>query len=159
MDENVTPTETTEPTPAPTETTEPTPAVTESTASVPSSSSVPPAVALWQVVKDAATTKGQVVRELVIGELTQQEIVKRKDAVLALLTKYEERTKELKKQEKALAKVEYDAEGKETRKYYDAEGSKALKAIRDEIEKISQALTNFFDKNDTAKLYELANKK
>ena len=144
-------------TPTPEPTTEPTPAATDSTA--PASSSIPPAVALWQVVKDAATTKGQAVRELVIGELTQQEIVKRKDAVIVLLGKYEEKTKELKKQEGALAKKEFDAEGKETRKYFDAEGSKALKAIRDEIEKISQALTNFFDKNDTAKLYELSNKK
>ena len=151
------------PTPEPTSS-EPTQAATESTpvtaeSTVPTTSSIPPAVALWQAVASAASTKGQAVRELVIGELTQQEIFKRKEAVLALLTKYEEKTKELKKQEKALAKVEYDAEGKETRKYYDAEGSKALKAIRDEIEKISQALTNFFDKNDTAKLYELANKK
>jgi hypothetical protein len=116
-------------TPTPEPTTEPTPAATDSTA--PASSSIPPAVALWQVVKDAATTKGQAVRELVIGELTQQEIVKRKDAqeivkrkdaVIALLGKYEEKTKELKKQEGALAKKEFDAEGKE-----------ALKAIRDEI--------------------------
>lgn len=129
-------------------TTEPTPASTP----------VPPAVALWQVVKDAATTKGQAVRELVIDELTQQEIVKRKDAVLVLLGKYEEKTKELKKQEGALVKKEFDAEGKVIRAYYDAEGSKALKAIRDDIERISQALTNFFDKNDATKLYELAKK-
>lgn len=72
-------------------------AATES--SVPSTSAIPPAVALWQVVKDAATTKGQAVRDLVITELTQQEIIKRKDAVIVLLGKYEEKTKELKKAE------------------------------------------------------------
>jgi hypothetical protein len=119
---------------------------------------VSPAVALWQVVKDASSTKGLAVRELVISELTDREITKRKDAVLALLSKYEEKTKELKKKEKELAKVEYDSEGKVIRTYYDAEGIKALKAVRDEIEKVSNALTNFFDKNDTGKLYELAAK-
>lgn len=118
----------------------------------------PPAVALWQVVKDSTTTKGIAVRQLVIDELTEREIVKRKDAVLILLTKYEEKTKELKKQENSLAKREFDSEGKATRVYYDAEGSKALKATRDEIEKISNALTNFFDKSETNKLFELAGK-
>lgn len=33
-----------------------------------------------------------------------------------------------------------------------------MKGLRDEIAKISQALTNFFEKNDTSKLYELAKK-
>jgi hypothetical protein len=119
---------------------------------------VSPAVALWQVVKDATTTKGLAVRDLVITELTDREIIKRKEAVLALLSKYEDKTKELKKKEKELAKVEYDSAGTIIRTYYDAEGIKALKAIRDEIEKISNALTNFFDKNDTNKLYEIAAK-
>lgn len=140
---------------------EPTPAVTEPTpAPTPvTDSNVPPAVALWQLVKDAATTKGLAVRELVINELTHQEIGKRKDAVLVLLGKYEEKTKELKKSEKSLAKVEYDGDGKEVRKYYDTEGNKTLKSLRDELAALSQAFTNFFDKNDTTKLYELSNKK
>jgi len=124
-----------------------------------STSSIPPAVALWQVVKDAATTNGQAVRELVIAELTTIEIDKRKDAVMSMLNQYEEKTKELKKQEKTLAKVEYDAEGKVTRTYYDAEASKALKLIRDSIASLSDALTKFFDNNDTKKLYELSAKK
>jgi hypothetical protein len=146
------------PTPEPTSS-EATPATTESPdTNVPAASSVPPAVALWKAVSSATTTQGAAVRELVIAQLTEQEIVKRKEAVISVLGKYEEKTKELKKQEKALAKVEYDAEGKVTRTYYDAEGSKALKAIREEIEKISQSLTNFFDKNDTNKLYEFAKK-
>lgn len=144
MAENETPEVTPEPT------NQPTPAST--------SEPVPPAVALWQVVKDATSAQGLAVRELVTEQLINAEIIKRKDAVLVLLTKYEERTKELKKQEKALAKLEFDALGQETRKYYDAEGTKALKAIRDEIAAISQALSNFFDKNDATKLYELAKK-
>jgi hypothetical protein len=130
---------------------------TDSTSLAPSAAT-PPAVALWQAVSNATTTQGQAVRDLVISQLTEQEIVKRKEAVLVLLTKYEDKTKELKKQEKTLAKNEFDAEGKVTRSYYDAEGSKALKTLREEIEKISAALTNFFDKNDTNKLYELAKK-
>jgi len=141
------------PTPAPETPENPNSTVTTTT------DNTPPAIALWQAVANASGTKGVKVRELVIEELAQQEIIKRKEAVLASLTKYEEATKELKKQERALAKVEYDAEGKELRKYYDAEGIKALKVIRDGIEKISQALTNFFDKNDTSKLYEITNKK
>jgi hypothetical protein len=146
-------------TPTPEPTPEATPAATESTPN-PSGNPPPvsPAVALWLEVAGAATTKGSAVRELVVTELTGQEIVKRKDAVIVLLGKYEEKTKELKKQEKSLAKVEYDADGKVTRTYYDADGSKALKAIREEIEKISGALTNFFENNKTDKLYELAKK-
>lgn len=146
------------PTPEPTAT-EPTPAATESPdTTVPAASSIPPAVALWKAVSSATSTQGAAVRELVIAQLTEQEIVKRKDAVIVVLGKYEEKTKELKKQEGALAKKEFDAEGKVTKTYYDGEGAKALKVIRDEIEKISQALTNFFDKNDTNKLYEFAKK-
>ena len=120
---------------------------------------IPPAIALWAEVAAAATTKGSAVRELVVDELTQQEIIKRKDAVIALLSKYDEKSKELKKSEKTLAKVEFDIDNKEVRRYYDVEGNKAIKALRDELGVFSQALTSFFEKNDTKKLYELAGKK
>lgn len=132
---------------------------TEQTTETTQTAPVAPAVALWAEVAAAATTKGSAVRELVISELSQQEVIKRKDAVLVLLTKYEEKGKELKKAEKTLKKQEFDANGNETRAYYDAEGSKALKSIRDEISSISDALNKFFENNDTKKLYELANKK
>lgn len=143
----------TTPTPAPE-----TPATTTDSTPTPAAPPVAPAVALWLEVASAATTKGSAVRELVISELTQQEIIKRKDAVIVLLGKYEDKTKELKKQEKTLATVEYDAEGKESRKYYTAEASKTLKGLRDEIANLSEALNKFFENNDTKKLYELAKK-
>jgi hypothetical protein len=134
----------------------PTPTTTDSTPA--NVAPVSPAVALWAEVAGAATTKGTAVRQIVIDELTNTEIIKRKEAVLSLLTKYEEKTKELKKQEKTLAKNEFDGDGKVSRTWYDAEGIKALKALRDEIAAISEALNKFFNDNDTKKLYELAKK-
>lgn len=137
----------------------PTPTPTESTPTAPANvAPASPAVALWAEVAAAATTKGSAVRELVVAELTNTEIIKRKEAVLVLLNKYEEKTKELKKQEKTLAKNEFDADGKISRTWYDGEGTKALKALRDEIASISEALNKFFNDSDTKKLYELSKK-
>jgi hypothetical protein len=127
-------------------------------APAPAPSPVSPAITLWLEVAGAAATKGSAVRELVIGELTQQEIIKRKNAVLVLLHKYEEKTKELKKAEKSLVKAEFDINGVKTREYYEPESNVTLKKLRDEITTFSTALTAFFENNDTKKLYELTSK-
>lgn len=135
-----------------------TPEAETTESSVPSTSAIAPAVALWQVVKDAASTKGLAVRDLVITELTQQEIIKRKDAVIVLLGKYEEKTKELKKAE-GQGTWDLNANGdKIGDPKYSKEQVGVMKGLREEVARISQALTNFFEKNDTNKLYELAKK-
>lgn len=64
--------EATPPTPIPE-----TPATTDSTPASTPTAPVAPALALWAEVAAAATTKGSAVRELVVQELTGQEIVKR----------------------------------------------------------------------------------
>jgi hypothetical protein len=117
---------------------------------------IPPAIALWAEVAAAATTKGSAVRELVVGELTQQEIIKRKDAVIALLGKYDEKTKELKKAENQGTWLLNANGAKVGDPSFTKEQVGVMKGLRDDIAKLSSALSNFFEKNDTNKLYELA---
>ena len=117
---------------------------------------LPPAIALWAEVSEAATTKGKAVRELVVLELTSNEIEKRKDAVLSLLSKYDDKTKELKKAEKSLVKKEFNGDGSVSREFYVAEDIEKLKKMREDVANISAALSNFFEKNDVKKLYEIA---
>jgi hypothetical protein len=119
---------------------------------------VPPAITLRTEIADRLATTAPVVREAVIAELTTKEITARKDAVLTLLTKFDDKSKELKKAENGGAYA-LDIDGKKVGDpTFTKEQVEAIKKLREEISGISTALSNFFDKNDTKKLYELAKK-
>jgi hypothetical protein len=87
-----------------------------------------------------------------------KEITARKDAVLTLLTKFDDKTKELKKAENGGA-YSLDINGNKVGDpSFTKEQVESIKKLREEITGISTALSNFFDKNDTKKLYEIAKK-
>jgi len=95
------------------------------------------------------------VRELVVNELTNQEITRRKDAVLTVISKVGEKNKELQKIEKQ-GTFSLDATGKKLAgPFYNKEQVESLKKLREEIVRLSNALTVFFEKNDATKLLEV----
>ncbi len=119
---------------------------------------VPPAITIRTEIADRLATTAPAVREAVISELTTKEITARKDAVLSLLTKFDDKSKELKKAENGGAYA-LDINGNKVGDpSFTKEQVESIKKLREEITGISTALTNFFEKNDTKKLYEIAKK-
>lgn len=128
----------------------------ETTQSAPATKQLPPAVALRTEIAARLIDTAPAVREMVVSELTKQDLEKRKNAVLVVLAKWDEKDKELKKKEKAGA-PSLNAVGESIGPMtYSKDEVEAMKKLRDELGKISKALSLFFEENDTQKLYELS---
>ena len=115
-----------------------------------------PSIMLRREVTEVLASSGNRVRNLVVGELVEAEISKRKAAVVALLTKVEEKFKALKKAE-AQGVVNYDAAGQAVgTPVFTKQQVDEIKKLREEIERIQSALEKAFADSDFKKVHELA---
>jgi hypothetical protein len=115
-----------------------------------------PSIALRKEVVERLTASGSKVRDLVLNELVESEIVKRKNAVVALLTKVDEKFKELKKAQNQ-GSQSFNLAGEAVGEpVFTKQQVDAVKKLTDEIERIQTALEKAFSEGDFKKVYELA---
>jgi hypothetical protein len=115
-----------------------------------------PSIALRKEVVERLTASGGKVRDLVVNELVESEITKRKTAVVGLLTKVDEKYKELKKAQ-AQGTQNFNLAGQPVGEpIFTKQQVEAVKKLTEEIERIQTALEKAFSDGDFKKVYELA---
>ena len=117
---------------------------------------IAPSIALRKEVVERLAASGGIVRDRVVGELVESEIGKRKTAVVGLLTKVDEKYKELKKAQ-AQGTQNFNLAGEPVGELiFTKQQVDANKKLTDEIERIQAALEKAFSDGDFKKVYELA---
>lgn len=115
-----------------------------------------PQAALRAEIATRLATSGKDVREIVIADLTKAEIDRRAGAVKTVITKIDDKVKELKKAEKEGKPAGFTKDGVAVGDpIYTKEQAEAIKKINEEITKLQAALTKAFDEGDFSKLLEL----
>lgn len=118
---------------------------------------VPHSTTLRQEIVSAVAEASPKVRALVIEELVDEEIKRRKELVLKVFNKAEEKKRELRKAE-SQGVTPLNLQGKATGEpIFTNQQLEAIKKLREEIGKIERALENAFEKGDFKKLNEVAN--
>ena len=113
-------------------------------------------ITLRKEVVERLVGTGPHVRELVIAELVASEIEKRKTAVFGLITKVEEKYKELRKAW-AQGAQSFNLAGEVVGEpVFTKPQVEAVKKLTEEIERIQTALEKAFSDGDFKKVYELA---
>ena len=113
-----------------------------------------PSIALRKEVVERLTASGGKVGNLVVNELVESEIGKRAPAVVGLLTKVDEKYKELKKAQGTQSfSLSGEAIGEPV---FTKQQVEAVKKLPKEIERIQAALEKAFSDGDFKKVYELA---
>lgn len=106
-------------------------------------------------VAEALAQSGQQIRTLVISDLTQTEIAKRKVAVLKVLSKVDEAYKELRKQE-SQGERKFDLAGTPIGEPSFTKAQLGeIKKVKEEVAKLQAALEKAFSDNDFQKVLEL----
>lgn len=114
-----------------------------------------PSIMLKADVADKLSTSATSVRALVIDELFQAEIEKRKKVVLSILGTIDEKSKELFKLQKQGA-VNYNLNGDPIGEpVFTKPQLEEIKKVKEGIEKMQSALDKAFTNNDFQKLFEL----
>ena len=115
-----------------------------------------PSVILRKDVVERLAGSGTQVRNLVVNKLVDEEIEKRKVAVLSVLGKVEDKYKELNKAEKQ-GTVTYNSAGAPTTDpVFTKQQVDTMNKLREEIESLQKALEKAFTESDFKKLYEFA---
>ncbi len=113
-------------------------------------------IALRKEVVERLTASGGKVRYLVVNELVESEIGKRKTAVVGLLTKVDEKFKELKKAQ-GQGIQNFNLAGEPVGEpIFTKQQVEAVKKLTEEIERIQTALEKAFTDGDFKKVHELA---
>lgn len=114
-----------------------------------------PYVAFQTDLKERIATNNPKVRELLLDDMTSEEILRRKTAVKSLVSKLDEKVKELRKLEKGGAQS-FNLQGLQVGEtvFTKAEAD-SLKKLREEIQKFENALSKGFDEGDFSKVLEL----
>ena len=118
-----------------------------------------PSTQLRRDVAEALGNAGAKVRELVVVQLVDDEISKRKTAVLGVLAKIEAKQTELRKAEgEGRENQRFDLDGKPTgAPVYTKPQLEAINKIKETIAKLQSALEDAFEKGDFSKVFSLAN--
>lgn len=115
-----------------------------------------PQAALRAEIATRLSTSGKDVREIVIADLTKAEIDRRASAVKSLITKIDEKVKELKKAEKEGKPAGFTKDGQPVGDpIYTKEQAEAIKKVNEDIAKIEAALRKAFEEGDFSKVLEL----
>ncbi len=113
-----------------------------------------PSLAVRGEVLERLSTSGPGVRGLVVEELVQAEITKRKEAVLKVLARIDEKHKEQKKLENQ-GTLFFDAKGEQAGlPTFTKQQADEMKKLREEINRMQVALENAFTNSDFKKLFE-----
>lgn len=125
-------------------------------APVAQAASKPYHVQFREAVKDALSKSSAKVRELVVGVLYDAEIEKRKQAVLGVLTRLDEMSRnitKLKNQGTLTFNINGEAVGTPA---FTKEQVKGIKEAEEQFEKLQKALSAAFEKDEWPKLIEMS---
>ena len=123
----------------------------------PQSQSPDVARSIGALLAERLGSSGSIVKQQAIQALVDKELLKRKDGVLAILAKIEEKERELKKAAKS-GTIMFTPDNTALPPVFTKEQMEAIKKLREELGRLNQALHQAFEKNDFSKVFELSQK-